>query len=162
MWINRITTRYRWQFTICTITNVLTLYSFSSLYIFVTWGWPTVTETCRRQPNKTDTKTVVFWRTHALLVGIVIVTVPDAQYDRLLVITSSMLTVHLKSHQLTSFVQTVRVPIQFTVHERFHPLITASFLEHGLFITINYKICARTKTERNSPWMRFCTNVGRY
>ena len=27
-------------------TNDLTLYSFSSLYIFVTWGWPTVAETC--------------------------------------------------------------------------------------------------------------------
>jgi len=27
----------------------------------------TVAETCR-QPNKTDTKTVVFWRTHPLLI----------------------------------------------------------------------------------------------
>jgi hypothetical protein len=60
---NGITTRSRWKFTICTTTNDLTLYSFSSLHIFVSWGWPTVTETCR-QPNKTDTKTVVFWRTY--------------------------------------------------------------------------------------------------
>ena len=59
--INRMTTRSRWKFRICTATNDLTLYSFSSLYIFVTWGWPKVAETCR-QPNKTDTKTVVFWR----------------------------------------------------------------------------------------------------
>ena len=47
-------------------TNDLTLYSFSWLYIFVTWGWPTVAETCRRR-NKTDTKTVVFWRSYPLL-----------------------------------------------------------------------------------------------
>ena len=60
IWINRMTTRSRWKFTICTATNDLTLYSFSSLYIFVTRRWPTVAETCRRQPNKTDTKTVVF------------------------------------------------------------------------------------------------------
>ena len=50
-------------------TNDLILYSFSSLYIFVTWGWPTVAETCP-QPNKTDTKTVVFWHTHPLLICI--------------------------------------------------------------------------------------------
>ena len=64
--INRMTTRSRWKFRICTTTNDLTLYSFS-LYIFVTWGWPTVAETCR-QPNKTDTKTAVFWRTYPLLI----------------------------------------------------------------------------------------------
>jgi len=69
IWINRITTRPRWKFTICTATNDLTLYSFSSLYIFATWGWPTVVETFR-QPNKTDTKTVVFWRTYLLLICI--------------------------------------------------------------------------------------------
>jgi len=57
--INRRTTRCRWKFRICTTTNDHTLYSFSSLYIFVTWGWPTVAET-RRQPNKIDKKTVVF------------------------------------------------------------------------------------------------------
>ena len=67
--INRITTRSRWKFTICTTSIDLTLYSFSSLYIFVTWGWPTVAETCR-QPNKTDTKTVVFWLTYTLLICI--------------------------------------------------------------------------------------------
>ena len=61
IWINRITTRSRWKFRICTTTNDLTL------YIFVTWGWPTVAETCR-QPNKIDTKTVVFWRTEPLLI----------------------------------------------------------------------------------------------
>ena len=33
----------------------------------MTWEWPTVAETCR-QPNKQDTKTVVFWRTHPLLI----------------------------------------------------------------------------------------------
>ena len=38
--INRMTTKCRWKFRICTATNDLTLYSFSSLYIFVTWGWP--------------------------------------------------------------------------------------------------------------------------
>jgi len=68
--INRMTTRSRWKFRICTTTNDLTLYSFLSLYIFVTWGWPTVAKTCR-QPNKTDTKTVVFWRTYPLLTGYV-------------------------------------------------------------------------------------------
>ena len=57
IWINRITTRSCWKFRTFTTTNDLTLYSFSSLYIFVTWGWPTVAETCRRQHNKTDTKT---------------------------------------------------------------------------------------------------------
>ena len=35
IWTNCITTRSRRQFTICTATNDLTLYSFSSLYIFV-------------------------------------------------------------------------------------------------------------------------------
>ena len=45
------------------------MYIFSSLHIFVTWGWPTVAET-RRQPNKTDTKTVVFWRTYPLVICI--------------------------------------------------------------------------------------------
>ena len=64
--INRMTTRSRWKFRIYTTTNDLTLYSFSSLYIFVIWGWPTVVKTCR-QPNKADTKTVVFWRTYPLL-----------------------------------------------------------------------------------------------
>jgi len=53
--INCMTTRSHSKFRICTTTNDLTLYSFSSLYIFVTGGWPTVAETCR-QPNKTDTK----------------------------------------------------------------------------------------------------------
>jgi len=67
LWINRMTTRSCWKFRICAISNDLTLYSFSSLYIFVTWGWPRVAETCR-QPNKTDTKTVVFWRTYLLLI----------------------------------------------------------------------------------------------
>jgi len=62
-----MTTRSRWKFRMCTTTNDLTLYSFSSLYIFVTLGWPTVAETCR-QPNKTDTKTVVFWRTYPYLI----------------------------------------------------------------------------------------------
>ena len=57
IWINRMTTRSRWKFRIRTTTNVLILYSFSSLYIFVTWGRPTVAETCR-QPNETDTKTL--------------------------------------------------------------------------------------------------------
>ena len=38
-------------------------------FSFVTWGWLTVAETCR-QPNKTDTKTVVFWRTYTLLICI--------------------------------------------------------------------------------------------
>ena len=61
-----MTTRSRWKFRICTTTNDLTLYSFSSLYIFVTWGWPTVGESC--QPNKTDTKTVVFWCTYPFLI----------------------------------------------------------------------------------------------
>jgi len=32
------------------------------------WGWSTVAKTCRRQPNKTDTKTVVFWYTYPLLI----------------------------------------------------------------------------------------------
>jgi len=64
-----MTTRSRWKFRMCTTTNDLTLYSFSSLYIFVTLGWPPVAETCR-QPNKTDTKTVVFWRTYPLLICI--------------------------------------------------------------------------------------------
>jgi len=41
IWTNCITTRSRRQFRICTTTYDLTLYSFSSLYIFVTWGWPT-------------------------------------------------------------------------------------------------------------------------
>jgi len=63
------TTRSRWKFRICTTTNDLTVYTFSSLYIFVTWGWPTVAETCR-QSNKTDTKTVVFWRTYPLQICI--------------------------------------------------------------------------------------------
>ena len=45
------TTRSLWKLRICTTTNVLILYIFSSFYIFVTWGWPTVAETCR-QPNK--------------------------------------------------------------------------------------------------------------
>ena len=67
IWINRITTRSRLKFRICITTSDLTLYSFSSLYIFVTWGWPTVAETCR-QPNKTDTKTGVFWRIYPLLI----------------------------------------------------------------------------------------------
>jgi hypothetical protein len=66
IWISRITTRSRWKFRIRTITNDLTLYSFSSLHIFVTWGWPTLAEIC--QPNKTDTKTVVFWCTYPLLI----------------------------------------------------------------------------------------------
>jgi len=35
---------------------------------FVTWRWPTVAETCRRQHNKWDTKTIVFWRTYPLLI----------------------------------------------------------------------------------------------
>jgi len=48
---------------------VLTLYRFPSLYIFVTWRWPTVAETCR-QHNKTYTKTVVFWRTYPLQICI--------------------------------------------------------------------------------------------
>ena len=47
---NRKTTRSRWKLRIGTTTNVLILYIFSSLCIFVTWGWPTVAETCR-QPN---------------------------------------------------------------------------------------------------------------
>ena len=68
VWINLVTTRSCWKFRICTTTNDLTLYSFSSLYIFVTWGWPTVAETCR-QPNKTGTKTVVLWRTYPLLIN---------------------------------------------------------------------------------------------
>ena len=59
--------RSRWKFRICTTTNDLILYNFCSLYIFVTWRWPTVAETCR-QPNKQDTRTVVFWRTHPLLI----------------------------------------------------------------------------------------------
>jgi len=63
--INRMTTRSHWKFRKCTTTNDLTLYSFSSLYIFLTWGWPTVAET-RRQSNKTDTKTVAFWSTYRL------------------------------------------------------------------------------------------------
>jgi len=70
-WINCMTTRSHWKFRICTTTNDLTLYSFSSLYIFVTRGWPTVAETCR-QPNKTDTKTVVFWCTYPLLICILV------------------------------------------------------------------------------------------
>jgi len=41
---------------------------FSTIH-FVTWGCPTVAET-RRQPNKTDTKTVVFWRTYPLQICI--------------------------------------------------------------------------------------------
>jgi len=53
-----MTTRSPWQFTICTTTNDLTLYSFSWLYIFVTSEWPTVAETCR-QANRTYTNTVV-------------------------------------------------------------------------------------------------------
>ena len=65
--INRMTTRYRWKFRTCNTTNNLTLYSFSSLYNFVTWGWPRVAETCR-QPNETDPKTIVFWRTYPLLI----------------------------------------------------------------------------------------------
>jgi len=65
--INRMTTRSRWKFRICTINNDLTLYSFSSLYIFVTWGWPTVAEICR-QPNETYTKTVAFRRIYLLLI----------------------------------------------------------------------------------------------
>jgi len=36
---------------------------FSSIYTFVTWRWPTVAETCRRQHNKVGYKTVVFWHT---------------------------------------------------------------------------------------------------
>ena len=68
LWINRMTMRSRWKFRICAISNDLTLYSFSSLYIFVTWGWPTVAETC--QPNKTDTKTVVLWHTYPILICI--------------------------------------------------------------------------------------------
>ena len=36
IWINRTTTRSRCKFRICTATNDLTLYCFSSLYIFVT------------------------------------------------------------------------------------------------------------------------------
>ena len=64
-----MTTRSRWKFSICTTTSNLTVYSFSSLYIFVTLGRPTMAETCR-QPNKTDTKTVVFWRTYPLLICI--------------------------------------------------------------------------------------------
>ena len=67
--INRMTTRSRWKFRIYTITDDLALYSFSSLYTFVNRGWPTVAETCRK-PNKTDTKTVVFWRTYPLLICI--------------------------------------------------------------------------------------------
>jgi len=63
---NRTTTRSRWKFRICTTTNDFTLYSLSSLYTFVTWGWPTVAETCC-QPNKIDTKTIAFWRTYPLL-----------------------------------------------------------------------------------------------
>ena len=55
---NSKTTRSRWKLKICTTTNVLILYIFSLLYIFVTWGWPTVAETFRH-PNKYDTKTVV-------------------------------------------------------------------------------------------------------
>jgi len=47
---NRKTTRPRWKLIICITTYVLIVYSFSSLHIFVTWGWPTVAETCR-QPN---------------------------------------------------------------------------------------------------------------
>jgi hypothetical protein len=43
----------------------LHLFSFPSLYIFVTCWWATVAETCR-QPNKTDTKTDMFWRTYPL------------------------------------------------------------------------------------------------
>jgi len=65
----RMTTRSRWNFRIYIAANDLTLYSLSSLYIFVTWGWPTVAETCR-QPNKTDTKTVVFWCTYPLPIPI--------------------------------------------------------------------------------------------
>ena len=65
--INRMTTRCRCKFRICTTANDLTLYSFSLLYIFVTWGWTTVTEKCR-QPNKTDTKTIVFWSNYLLLI----------------------------------------------------------------------------------------------
>ena len=45
------TTRARWKLRIGTTTKVLILYIFPSLYIFVTWRWPTVAETCR-QPNK--------------------------------------------------------------------------------------------------------------
>ena len=71
-----MTTRSRWKFRICTTTNDLTLYGFSSLYIFVTSGWPTVAETCR-QPNKTDTKTVVFWRTYPLLIRNLVFAVPS-------------------------------------------------------------------------------------
>jgi len=66
IWIKHMKTRSHWKFRICT-TNDLTLYSFSSLCIFVTWGWPTVAETCR-QPNKT--KTVLFLRTFPLLICI--------------------------------------------------------------------------------------------
>jgi hypothetical protein len=40
--------------------------SFSSVYISVTWRWPTVAETCRRQHNKVGYKTVMFWRTAPL------------------------------------------------------------------------------------------------
>jgi len=65
--INHMTTRSRWKFTICTANNGLTLYRVSTLYIFVTRGWPTVAETYR-QSNKTDRKTVVFWRTFPLLI----------------------------------------------------------------------------------------------
>ena len=64
IWINRMT-RSHWNFATCATTNDPTLYRFSSLYIFVTRGWPTVAETCH-QPNKTDTKTVVFWHTYPL------------------------------------------------------------------------------------------------
>jgi len=48
---NHKTTRSRWKHRIGTTTNVLILYIFPSLYIFVTWRWPTVVETCR-QHNK--------------------------------------------------------------------------------------------------------------
>ena len=34
----------------------------ATIYIFVTWRWPTVAETCRRQHNKVGYKTVAFWR----------------------------------------------------------------------------------------------------
>jgi len=41
---------------------------FSHYTFFVTWRWPTMAETC--QPNKYDTKTVVFWCTHSLVIYI--------------------------------------------------------------------------------------------
>jgi len=52
--------------TLVVVLRIGTTANVPILYIFVTWRWPAVAETCR-QPNKYDTKTVGFWRTYSLL-----------------------------------------------------------------------------------------------